>query len=62
VFVPTTPNPTSGFILFGPRGDLVALDMTVDEGLKMIISLGVVVPHWTRPEDARALAHKEPGT
>ncbi|MEJ2523579.1 MAG: DUF502 domain-containing protein, partial [Gammaproteobacteria bacterium] len=36
VFVPTTPNPTSGFILFVPREDLVALDMSVDEGLKMI--------------------------
>jgi uncharacterized membrane protein len=62
VFVPTTPNPTSGFILFVPHGDLVTLDMTVDEGLKMIISLGVVVPHWTRPEDARELAHKGSGT
>ena len=56
VFIPTTPNPTSGFILFVPREDLVKLDMTVEEGLRMIISLGVVVPHWRRPEDAAALA------
>ncbi len=56
VFVPTTPNPTSGFILFVPREDLIGLDMTVDEGLRMIISLGVVVPRWRRPEDVAALA------
>lgn len=45
-FVPTTPNPTSGFIIIVPRKDVVELDMDVDEALKMIISLGVVVPHW----------------
>ena len=56
VFVPTTPNPTSGFILFVPREDLINLDMTVDEGLRMIISLGVVVPRWDRPEAAGQLA------
>jgi uncharacterized membrane protein len=59
VFVPTTPNPTSGFILFVPREDLINLDMTVDEGLRMIISLGVVVPRWRRPEDVGALARAE---
>ncbi|MGI9265590.1 MAG: DUF502 domain-containing protein [Gammaproteobacteria bacterium] len=62
VFVPTTPNPTSGFILFVPRSDLVALDMSVDEGLRMIISLGVVVPRWSGPEDVPELAPKGPGT
>lgn len=45
-FVPTTPNPTSGFIIIVPRKDAIALDMDVDEALKMIISLGVVVPGW----------------
>ena len=45
-FVPTTPNPTSGFIIVVPRKDAIALDMDVDEALKMIISLGVVVPTW----------------
>jgi uncharacterized membrane protein len=45
-FVPTTPNPTSGFIIIVPRKDVVELDMDVDEALKMIISLGVVVPTW----------------
>jgi len=44
VYVPTTPNPTSGFFLMIPRRDVVELDMSVDEGLKMIISMGVVVP------------------
>jgi len=45
-FVPTTPNPTSGFIIVVPRKDVTVLDMDVDEALKMIISLGVVVPDW----------------
>ena len=45
-FVPTTPNPTSGYVLIVPRKDVIVLDMEVDEALKMIISLGVVVPHW----------------
>ena len=45
-FVPTTPNPTSGFIIMVPQKDVVVLDMDVDEALKMIISLGVVVPEW----------------
>ena len=45
-FVPTTPNPTSGFIIIVPRKDVIVLDMEVDEALKMIISLGVVVPTW----------------
>lgn len=44
VYVPTTPNPTSGFFLIVPREDVVELDMSVDAGLKMIISMGVVVP------------------
>ncbi len=46
VFLPTTPNPTSGFMLFVPTRSVVELDMSVEEALKMIISLGVVVPDW----------------
>jgi uncharacterized membrane protein len=46
VYVPTTPNPTSGFFLMVPRRDVVELEMSVDQGLKMIISMGVVVPAW----------------
>ena len=52
VFVPTTPNPTSGFVMMVPRDEVTELDMTVDEALRMIVSLGVVVPEWRR----RALA------
>jgi len=44
VYVPTTPNPTSGFFLMLPRGDVVALAMSVDEALKYVISMGVVAP------------------
>jgi uncharacterized membrane protein len=44
VYVPTTPNPTSGFFLMMPKADVVELDMTVDEALKYIISMGVVAP------------------
>lgn len=42
VFVPTTPNPTSGFIVMVPREDAVELDMSVEQALRMIISLGMV--------------------
>ena len=44
VYVPTTPNPTSGFFLMMPAKDVVELNMTVDEALKYIISMGVVAP------------------
>jgi len=44
VYVPTTPNPTSGFFLMMPAKDIVELEMTVDEALKYIISMGVVAP------------------
>jgi len=48
VFVPTTPNPTSGFIIMVPQADTIELDMDVESALKMIVSLGVVVPPWVR--------------
>lgn len=44
VYVPTTPNPTSGFLLMIPRKDVKELDMSVDQALKFVISLGVVQP------------------
>ncbi len=50
VFLPTTPNPTSGYLLFVPRRELVALSMTVEEGIKMVVSGGIVTP-----PDARAV-------
>ena len=52
VFVPTTPNPTSGFLLMVPRTDVVELDMAVGDGMKMIISGGAVVPPWRPGERA----------
>ncbi|MBI5611710.1 MAG: DUF502 domain-containing protein [Gammaproteobacteria bacterium] len=48
VFIPTTPNPTSGFFLMFPREDVIELDMSVDDGLKMLLSVGVVVPSETK--------------
>ncbi|MGV8996011.1 MAG: DUF502 domain-containing protein [Parvibaculaceae bacterium] len=44
VFLPTTPNPTSGFLLYVPRSDVKFLDMTIEEGAKLIISAGLVEP------------------
>ncbi len=49
-FVPTTPNPTSGYIIILPKKDVIELDMEIDEALKMIISLGVVVPAWRKDQ------------
>ena len=60
-FVPTTPNPTSGFVIMVPRKEIRVLDMDVDEALKMIISLGVVVPTW-RGGQSRDLPFEEPPT
>ncbi len=50
VYVPTTPNPTSGFFLMVPRADVQVLDMSVDAALKYIVSMGVVAPGTIRPE------------
>jgi len=52
VYVPTTPNPTSGFFLMMPREDTIELDMTVDEALKYIVSMGVVAPELVRKAEA----------
>ncbi len=49
-FVPTTPNPTSGFIIVVPKKDVIELDMEIDEAAKLIMSLGVVVPQWSAGE------------
>jgi uncharacterized membrane protein len=54
IYVPTTPNPTSGFFLMVPRADVIELSMTVDEALKYVISMGVVAPPMRiAPEVAR---------
>ena len=46
LYVPTTPNPTSGFFLMVPRADTIELDMNVDQALKYIVSMGVVSPEY----------------
>ncbi|MCC7080337.1 MAG: DUF502 domain-containing protein [Burkholderiales bacterium] len=57
IYVPTTPNPTSGFFLMMPRSDVVELDMSVDEALKYVISMGVVAPAVSdQPKRAVAIA------
>ncbi|MCZ6609039.1 MAG: DUF502 domain-containing protein [Alphaproteobacteria bacterium] len=53
IFLPTTPNPTSGFLLFLPEDDVVVLDMTVEEGIKMVMSGGIVTPEDLRPLEVR---------
>lgn len=52
VFVPTVPNPTSGFLLYLPRADFMPLTMSVEDAAKVVFSLGIVVPEFTAPEDA----------
>jgi len=53
LFVPTTPNPTSGFLLYTPRSNTIPIDMSVEEAAKLIISFGMVTPDKL-PADVRA--------
>ena len=54
VFVPTTPNPTTGFLVLVPKNEVTYMDMTIDEAFKMLLTLGVVVPTWkNKPVDGR---------
>lgn len=62
VFVPTTPNPTSGFIIMVPRHETIELDMDIESALKMIVSLGVVVPPWVRQKHALDVPAEEPAS
>lgn len=61
VFIPTTPNPTSGFVIMVPQSEAIELDMSVEDGLKMIISMGVVIPKSKQEELAaqKAEANKK---
>lgn len=54
IYVPTTPNPTSGFFLMIPRADAIELDMNVDAALKYIVSMGVVAPEYLPKKPAAA--------
>ncbi|RYG92141.1 DUF502 domain-containing protein [Loktanella sp. IMCC34160] len=56
VFLPTTPNPTSGFLLFLPREDVILLDMTVEDAAKLVISAGLVYPGSKEAAKAKAEA------
>jgi len=56
VFLPTTPNPTSGFLLFVPRSSIRMLDMSVEEAAKLVISAGLVTPEYQ--ETTRRLAEQ----
>jgi uncharacterized membrane protein len=56
VFIPTTPNPTSGFVILVPQDEVVELDMSVEDGLKFVMSLGVLVPQWPAPKMPTVLA------
>ncbi len=58
VFLPTTPNPTSGFLLFVKRSEMIVLDMTVEDAAKMVISAGLVTPEFT-PENSREMTPEE---
>ena len=56
VFLPTTPNPTSGFLLFVPKSDVIELDMSVEDAAKLVISAGLVYPNEKNPSEAPKLA------
>lgn len=53
IFVPTTPNPTSGFLLYFPRADVIELDMSIEDAAKLVISAGLVYPGQKKLEELR---------
>ncbi len=63
VFIPTTPNPTGGFLVFVPQSQVTKLDMTVAEGIKFIVSLGAIPPEPSSASRApeNVPAYSEPG-
>lgn len=63
VFMPTTPNPTSGFLVFVPRKDVIVLDMSVEDAAKLVISAGLIAPEWSPAGKASPLPPRfAPGT
>jgi uncharacterized membrane protein len=64
VYVPTTPNPTSGYLLFCKRSEMIELDMSIEDAAKLVISAGLVAPeyhkHIKRPADRARVAGKRP--
>ena len=60
IYVPTTPNPTSGFFLILPKSEVIEVEMSVDTALKYIVSMGVVAPGAVvRPAEAARLPQSE---
>jgi uncharacterized membrane protein len=57
IYVPTTPNPTSGFFLMVPRAQTIELDMSVDAALKYIVSMGVVAPEYVSKKVKQEVTH-----
>ena len=53
VFIPTTPNPTSGFLLFCPNKDITYLDMNVEDAVKLVVSGGIVTPPYKQPKASK---------
>ncbi len=60
VFLPSTPNPTTGFLLFVPKRDVLVLDMSVEDAAKLIISGGLISPEWPARARARAAIAANP--
>ncbi|MEO1187847.1 MAG: DUF502 domain-containing protein [Pseudomonadota bacterium] len=61
VFVPTTPNPTSGFLIYVEESETVPLEMTVEEGAKMILTAGLVVPEYGAPDPKASVIETQVG-
>ena len=58
VFLPTTPNPTSGFLLFVPAGDVILLELSVEEAAKLVISAGLVAPDFNDKKEEAIREHE----
>ena len=59
VFIPTSPNPTSGFLVLFPRDEITELEMSVGDGMKMVISGGAVTPPWSKAQGVVRVRHPE---
>ena len=59
VFIPTTPNPTSGMLIMVPRDDITPLTMSVEEGLKLVVSAGIVTPNMNNNKEIPTPAPKK---
>jgi uncharacterized membrane protein len=55
IYVPTTPNPTGGYMVMIPAKDVIELDMTVGDGMKMLLSAGAFIPPWTKSSSNESL-------